>query len=347
MKQAKRKLLSCLLAVMLCVSALSVSAFAADITENETDTTDVATATGTVVNVNSCLNLRTGAGTEYEVIGQLLPGTEVEVIGQADGWYLVTVSGQTGYVYGDYLEVTGEVTEVEGLDDASLLMLLTLMFSGLDDALTSSDPSLTPEGNLTLVDDVLQTDSSEDGGSELEDKQFITVQSKSGNYFYIIIDRSGDTENVYFLNLVDEADLMALIDEEDTASADTVSCTCTDKCVVGDIDTTCPVCATSMNECEGPDVTANASTDADADADTTDTEDTADESSDNSGLLLFLLVALLAGGGAAYYFKIYKPKAETKGSADLDDYDYGEEDADEVEYEVEDADDDDEEDADL
>ncbi|MCC8156221.1 MAG: DUF4366 domain-containing protein [Oscillospiraceae bacterium] len=344
MKQAKRKLLSCLLAVMLCVSVLSVSAFAADITENETDTTDVATATGTVVNVNSCLNLRTGAGTEYEVIGQLLPGTEVEVIGQADGWYLVTVSGQTGYVYGDYLEVTGEVTEVEGLDDASLLMLLALMFSGLDDALTSSDPSLTPEGNLTLVDDVFQTDSSEDGGSELEDKQFITVQSKSGNYFYIIIDRSGDTENVYFLNLVDEADLMALIDEEDTASIDTVSCTCTDKCVVGDIDTTCPVCATSMNECEGPDVTANASTDADADADTTDTED---ESSDNSGLLLFLLAALLAGGGAAYYFKIYKPKAETKGSADLDDYDYGEEDADEVEYEVEDADDDDEEDNDL
>ncbi|MCD8256940.1 MAG: DUF4366 domain-containing protein [Oscillospiraceae bacterium] len=344
MKQAKRKLLSCLLAVMLCVSVLSGSAFAADITENETDTTDVATATGTVVNVNSCLNLRTGAGTEYEVIGQLLPGTEVEVIGQADGWYLVTVSGQIGYVYGDYLEVTGEVTEVEGLDDASLLMLLTLMFSGLDDALTSSDPSLTPEGNLTLVDDVLQTDSSEDGGSELEDKQFITVQSKFGNYFYIIIDRSGDTENVYFLNLVDEADLMALIDEEDTASADTVSCTCTDKCVVGDIDTTCPVCATSMNECEGADVASDAAADTDA---VTDTADAQDESSGSSGLLIVLLVIILAGGGAAYYFKIYKPKAETKGSADLDDYDYGEEDADEVAYEVEDADDDDEEDADL
>ncbi|MCD7902707.1 MAG: DUF4366 domain-containing protein [Oscillospiraceae bacterium] len=342
MKQAKRKLLSCLLAVMLCVSALSVSAFAADVMENEmeltvTDTTDTAAAVGTVVNVNSRLNLRAGAGTDHEIIGQLLPGTEVEVIGQAGGWYLVTVSGQTGYVYGDYLEVQGEITEAEGLDDESLLALLALMFSGLDDALASSDSSLTPEGNLTLVDDVLQTDSSEDGESELEDKQFITVQSKSGNYFYIIIDRSGDTENVYFLNLVDEADLMALMDEENTASVDTVSCTCTDKCVVGDIDTTCPVCATSMNECEGPDVTANAFTDTDADADTTDTED---ESSDNSGLLLFLLAALLAGGGAAYYFKIYKPKAETKGSADLDDYDYGEEDADEVEYEVEDDDED-------
>ncbi|MCD8001363.1 MAG: DUF4366 domain-containing protein [Oscillospiraceae bacterium] len=338
MKQAKHRLFSCLLAVMLCVSALSGSAFAADVTEDETETTITAAATGTVVNVNSRLNLRAGAGTDHEIIGQLLPGTEVEVIGQAGGWYLVTVSGQTGYVYGDYLEVQGEITEAEGLDDESLLALLTLMFSGMDDVLASSDSSLTPEGNLTLVDDVLQTGSSEDGESEeLENKQFITVQSKSGNYFYIIIDRSGDTENVYFLNLVDEADLMALMDEEDTASADTVSCTCTDKCVVGDIDTTCPVCATSMNECEGPDVTADTSTDADTDA---DTEDTADESSDNSGLLLFLLVALLAGGGAAYYFKIYKPKAETKGSADLDDYDYGEEDADEVEYEVEDDDED-------
>ncbi len=45
-------------------------------------------------------------------------------------------------------------------------------------------------------------------------KQFVTLVSKNGNYFYLVIDRAGDKENVYFLNLVDEADLLALIQEE-------------------------------------------------------------------------------------------------------------------------------------
>ena len=58
----------------------------------------------------------------------------------------------------------------------------------------SSEP-LTPDGNLTLVDD-----------TESGDKEFITVQTKAGNTFYLIIDHASDEENVYFLNLVDEED---------------------------------------------------------------------------------------------------------------------------------------------
>ena len=68
---------------------------------------------------------------------------------------------------------------------------------------TGTGDALTPDGNLTLIDDILQAGAFVSDETERAEKQFITVQSKNGNYFYLVIDRSGDTEHVYFLNLVD------------------------------------------------------------------------------------------------------------------------------------------------
>lgn len=150
--------------------------------------------------------------------------------------------------------------------------------------------SLTPDGNLTLVDDI--------ESEATEDKQFITAQTKDGNYFYIVIDRSDDTDNVYFLNLVDEADLLALIDDEDIQSQDTSSVT----------ETTA----------EPEETTEPADTD----------EQQEDETSNNSALVVLLVVLLLGGGGTLVYFKLIKPKKDIKGDTNLDEYDFDEDEED-------------------
>ena len=84
------------------------------------------------------------------------------------------------------------------------------------DVVTVTDETsgaLTPEGNLTLVDDY-HIDYSDGSG-----QQFITLVSKSGNTFYLVIDRNAKgQQTVHFMNLVDEADLLALM-EEDAADA--------------------------------------------------------------------------------------------------------------------------------
>ena len=196
----------------------------------------------------------------------------------------------------------------------------------------SGIPALTPDGNLTSIDDILQSAASVSTEDSLENKQFITVQSKSGNTFYIVIDRSGDTENVYFLNLVDEADLMALMGD-DAEQAD-ATCICQTHCEVGAINTDCPVCKASMPDCMGK--TQTVQKDPEPVVDTkpeavTDTKSDSAQEKSNAPLILLLLV-LLGGGFALYWFKLRKPKPDTKGSADLDDYDFGEEDdADELE----------------
>ena len=70
--------------------------------------------------------------------------------------------------------------------------------------------ALTPEGNLTLVDDY-HTDYSDGSG-----QQFITLVSKSGSTFYLVIDRNAKgQQTVHFMNLVDEADLLSLMEDED------------------------------------------------------------------------------------------------------------------------------------
>lgn len=271
---------------------------------------------GKVVNVRTYLNLRTGPGTDYTVVGRLLNGAEVKVLEESNGWYKVVVPEQTGYVYGKYLEVlnTSAGGGENDTDTAGLLEILLQYY-----AAAGGSAPLTPDGNLTLMDDI--------GSAFGAGKQFITVTTKGGNTFYLIIDRDDKgNENVHFLNLVDEADLLALTKDGESIVP---ACSCTDKCAVGKINTGCKVCRTNMSECAGKEVTEPTPQPAEP------AETAPEKSTGGAGLVVVVLLLLLGGGGALYWFKLRKPKADTRGADDLDDYDYGE-DEEEEDYEFED-----------
>lgn len=189
-------------------------------------------------------------------------------------------------------------------------------------------PPLTEEGNMTVTDDIYQlivekiTQTGEDGTevietTVIENKQFITVHTRSGAEFYIVIDRSRDSENVYFLNQVDDDDLFALLEANDSATP----CTCAEKCAAGEVNTDCAVCRMNMKSCAGKEVQK---------AEVTETSPEPEQKKANP-MPIVVLILLIGGGAAVYFLKFRKSKPKTSGTTDLDDYDYGEED--ETEYE--------------
>ena len=180
---------------------------------------------------------------------------------------------------------------------------------------TEPAPALTPEGNAALVDDF--------GGN----KQLITVTTKAGNYFYILIDRANEDKKtaVHFLNQVDEADLMALMEDENVKEKPAAVCSCTTKCEAGAVNTACPVCATDKSKCTGKAPEPPAET----------PEPEKEKPAGLNPAAIVLLLALLGGGGVFAYLKLIKNKPKTKGNDSLDDYDYGEEDSEEWETEDE------------
>lgn len=370
MRNHLKRILSLML-VVLCMTSFSVTAFASGgdtVTESETETTTETDApsteettedteetpysyvinedgsvvitlngavtekvktTGTVTTNGGRLNLRTGAGMSYEIIDQLRCGEEVIVIGSEGDWYEVIVPEKTGYVHSDYLEVMEQAEQNSEIDSALLTMIMQFMMSGFGGE--DVDNSFTPTGNMTLIDDFFQIEAEATENSPQRDKQFITLESKSGNVFYLVIDRNGDQENVYFMNLVDEADLMALIEADEDGTQAPV-CTCTDKCAVGAIKTDCEICRTNMSECVGKEPVVEPEP-------TEPTEEPAEEEPKANFMPIIILLIAGAGGGAFYWFKIRKPKEKNTGSSDLDDYDFGQDDDDyDEETELDDAD---------
>ena len=159
----------------------------------------------------------------------------------------------------------------------------------------TGEDALTPDGNMTLVDDV---------GSKTEaGKQFITMVTKSGNYFYLIIDRDDKGEQtVHFLNQVDEADLMALMDEEQstglTQGEETVNTETGTEIVTPDQET---VEETNTAEEEPAEETV------------------VEKKSGNMLPAVILVVAVVIGGAVFAFMKLKGKKEQEKEKPDPDD----------------------------
>lgn len=138
-----------------------------------------------------------------------------------------------------------------------------------------SDNETTPftiSGNGQLVDDI----------SADETKQFLTVQTKNGNTFFMVLDRSRSTENVYMLSLIDENDLAGFLEKTEQEPE------------------------TEAPYFEIPEPETAAETEAEAG----ETEPEPEESGMSVGALLAAALLLMGGIGGYYYFKVIKPKKE-------------------------------------
>lgn len=270
--------------------------------------------TGHVRTNGSNLNVRTGPSIDYEIINKLANGTEVQVSKEENGWYQLEFPAKYGYVCGQYLELNDitpqETPEGYAFDiDGEMMANFLALFSGFFEEEPQPAPEihgLTPDGNLTLVDDI--------GPVTGEGQQFVTLVTKAGNYFYLIIDRDEKgEETVHFLNLVDERDLFTLMEEDDQnayneqLAAEQAAREATEKAAAE---------AATAESGEGDGEKA----------------DTGKESGGRRNMLPLLIIpVILAAAGGGWFFLQTKKKKQSASAPDPD-ADYTYEDDDEEDY---------------
>lgn len=217
------------------------------------------------------------------------------------------------------------VTAFAGADDTEQNLPVTdaTMPDETPDTTEPEPPAELPEGEP--IDDEGNAYTRDLLYDKATNKQFITVQTKNGNTFYIVIDYDApineeeEQYQTYFLNMVDEADLLALMDEE--AVSELTTCVCKDKCAAGDINVECPVCKNNMSECTGavPEPPAE-------EPDTEPVEPEKPEKKSNVGMIIAVIALVGIGGAAYYYFKFVRGKKQKDEDLDFfDDEGYEEE----------------------
>ena len=156
-------------------------------------------------------------------------------------------------------------------------------------------------------------------------KQFVTLETKDGTVFYLVIDYDSPVNEeeeqyqTYFLNLVDAADLAALVGEEDAEPEEEAPplCSCRDRCQVGKIDTTCPVCTADLTACLGEEPEPETPEELENPQPEPEVEEPEDDSSSAVAAVILLLVIL--AGGAVFVVKLLRRKEKAPSRPPEDD----------------------------
>lgn len=152
---------------------------------------------------------------------------------------------------------------------------------------TTAEP-FSVSGTGTLVDRATDADG----------KEFYTIETESGNIFYLIVDTSGSSSNVYFLNAVTEAELLSLVEK----SGQTIE----------------PAPITPSPEPDIPQAPLD-STDQETDTQPSEQEPSEPPAKSNGRIWGVLIVLVIAAGVALYLFKFKKPKTPVIDESDSED----------------------------
>jgi uncharacterized protein YraI len=108
--------------------------------------------TGLFVTTQFRVNVRSGPGTEYTILGKLTPVDSLDITGQnADGdWWRVNFNGQEGWVFDTVVEITGAVEGVPVVEPGATAVLRSGQVASSGTATTSGDVFITTRFNTNL-----------------------------------------------------------------------------------------------------------------------------------------------------------------------------------------------------
>ena len=155
-------------------------------------------------------------------------------------------------------------------------------------------------------------------------KQFVTLETKDGTVFYLVIDYDSpineeeEQYQTYFLNLVDAADLAALVGEEEAEpEVAPPLCSCRERCQVGKIDTTCPVCTADLTACLGEEP-EEPELEPEPEPEVQQPVEMPEDDSSSAVAAVILLLVILAGG-AVFVVKLLRRKDKAPSRPPEDD----------------------------
>jgi hypothetical protein len=128
-----------------------------------------------------------------------------------------------------------------------------------------------------------------DFNTDPDGRLFYTIMTPDEHVFYLVIDKTGSADNVYFLNAVTVADLLPLVQSELPTTDGFVK--------------------------PPPPISDNAEQNGEA-------QPLPEQEQPQGGgntMYILIIAVVIVGGGLGYYFKIYRPKQQD--AADLDEYD--------------------------